>query len=130
MVCAEEGMSSAQLRKETRYLSLKSQIVERNWKTSLMTIEVGVRGFVGSSLLKCLAHVGFSLAVTTTLCKTVSLEQPNAPTQFILRQTLQTGTQTESYWAQDICNFVCVCVYYSFHCHVNTWERVYMYVFF
>jgi len=71
--CAEEGISSAQLRKETRYLSLKSQIVERNWKTSLLTIEVGVRGFVGSSFVKCLAHLGFSRAVSTTLCKTVSL---------------------------------------------------------
>ena len=39
----------------------------------LLTIEVGVRGFVGSSFVKCLAHLGFSRAVTTTLCKTVSL---------------------------------------------------------
>jgi len=70
---AEEGISAAQDRKQTRYLSLISQIQERKWTVKFLTIEVGVRGFVGNSLFKCLISLGFSRSATTKLCKTVSL---------------------------------------------------------
>jgi len=70
---AEEGMVNAQLYKETRYNQLKSEIQERSWSVTLMTIEVGVRGFVGYSLPKCLSLLGFSRSNSTKLCKMVSL---------------------------------------------------------
>ena len=70
---AEEGMVNAQLYKETRYNHLKSEIQERSWAVTLMTIEVGVRGFVGHSLPKCLSLLGFSRSNSTKLCKMVSL---------------------------------------------------------
>ena len=70
---AEEGMINAQIYKETRYSQLKSEILERSWSVSLMTIEVGVRGFVGHSLPKCLSLLGFSRSTSNKLCKTVSL---------------------------------------------------------
>ena len=70
---AEEGISAAQDRKQARYLSLISQIQERKWTVKFLTIEVGVRGFVGNSLFKCLISLGFSRSATTKLCKTVSL---------------------------------------------------------
>jgi len=70
---AEEGMINAQVYKETRYSQLKSEILERSWSVSLMTIEVGVRGFVGHSLPKCLSVLGFSRSTSNKLCKTVSL---------------------------------------------------------
>ena len=70
---AEEGISAAQDRKQTRHLSVISQIQERKWTVKFLTIEVGVRGFVRNSLFKCLISLGFSRSATTKLCKTVSL---------------------------------------------------------
>ena len=70
---AEEGISAAQDRKQTRYLSLVSQIQERKWTVKFLTIEVGARGFVGNSLFKCLLLLSFSRSTTTKLCKTVLL---------------------------------------------------------
>jgi len=64
---AEEGISAAGDRKQTRYLSLISQIQERKWTEKFLTIEVGVRGCVGNSLFKCLMSLGFSRSATTKL---------------------------------------------------------------
>ena len=71
---AEEGIDAAKIRKETKYMDLINQISEfTNWKVSFMTIEVGVRGFVGKSLWNCLGKLGFSHSASTKICKSVSL---------------------------------------------------------
>ena len=51
LICpAEEGIKAAQVRKEGRYLPLLDNITRStSWKPKLMTVEVGVRGFVASN---------------------------------------------------------------------------------
>ena len=46
--CAEEGIAAAQQRKEERYADLMSQVSENKWTPTLLTLEVGARGLVGS----------------------------------------------------------------------------------
>ncbi len=46
--CAEEGVTAAQVRKETRYHELVEDIKGNNWNVELLTIEVGARGLIGS----------------------------------------------------------------------------------
>ena len=43
------------------------------WKPSLLTIEVGARGFVGHSMKSCLTKLGISIRLKDKLCKTLSL---------------------------------------------------------
>ena len=46
--CAEEGIEGAQIRKEARYAELLKQIEEQKWTATLLTLEIGARGLVGS----------------------------------------------------------------------------------
>jgi len=53
--CAEEGITRAQLRKETKYTELLSEInAGKVWKASLFTLEVGARGLVALSTQRIL----------------------------------------------------------------------------
>jgi len=71
--CAEEGITRAQLRKETKYTELVSEINAGNiWKASLFTLEVGARGLVALSTQRVLKKIGFSSSQATRLCKTLS----------------------------------------------------------
>ena len=56
--CAEEGINAAQQRKETRYAELMEQINLTNWKASLLTLEIGARGLVGSRTYHALVSLG------------------------------------------------------------------------
>jgi hypothetical protein len=50
---AEEGIESASIRKQSRYLQLASNINNDNtkpWQASVFTIEAGARGFVAHSM--------------------------------------------------------------------------------
>ena len=48
---AEEGMRSAHLRKESKYLPLVEHIASESvWSANLFTIMVGVRRFIGVSV--------------------------------------------------------------------------------
>ena len=47
--CAEEGIDAAQLRKETRYAELMTDIAAQGWTAQLFTLEVGARGKVCST---------------------------------------------------------------------------------
>ena len=57
---AEEGMHSAEVRKTARYSELCEQIREAGWTPHLFTVEVGARGFVGRSLIRCLKKLGLN----------------------------------------------------------------------
>jgi hypothetical protein len=57
---AEEGMEAAEVRKTARYSELMAQIREAGWTPHLFTVEVGARGFVGRSLIRCLKRLGLS----------------------------------------------------------------------
>ena len=69
---AEEGISAAVDRKKNRYDDLLRKIPSV-WKQSLLTIEVGARGFVGHSMKSCLTKLGISIRLKDKLCKTLSL---------------------------------------------------------
>jgi hypothetical protein len=71
--CAEEGISRAQLRKETKYTELLGEInAGKVWKASLFTLEVGARGLVALSTQRVLKKIGFPPAQAARLCKTLS----------------------------------------------------------
>ena len=71
--CAEEGIRAAQLRKETKYTQLVSDINETKvWKASLRTLEIGARGLVGISSHKVFVESGFSSIQARALCRKLS----------------------------------------------------------
>ena len=71
--CAEESMRDAQLRKETKYTELLSEINQTNvWKASLWTLEIGARGLVGLSTHRTFVRLGFTSAQAKALCKKLS----------------------------------------------------------
>jgi hypothetical protein len=71
--CAEEGMSAARLRKETKYTELVSEINgTKIWKASLFTLEIGARGLVGLSTHKTFVRLGFTSSQAKALCKKLS----------------------------------------------------------
>jgi hypothetical protein len=57
---AEEGMLAAEVRKTARYSGLMEQIRLAGWTPHLFTVEVGARGFVGRSMIRCLKKLGLS----------------------------------------------------------------------
>ena len=71
--CAEESMRDAELRKETKYTELVSEINQTQvWKASLWTLEIGARGLVGLSTHKTFVRLGFTSAQAKALCKKLS----------------------------------------------------------
>jgi Reverse transcriptase (RNA-dependent DNA polymerase) len=71
---AEEGIQAAANRKTCKYQGLIDHIhSETNWKASLYTIEVGVRGFVAKSTFRCLAALGLPGQKISKLCRDLSI---------------------------------------------------------
>ena len=70
--CAEEGIEGAQIRKEARYAELLKQIEEQKWTATLLTLEIGARGLVGSRTFRSFVVLGFSVRSANTLCKSLS----------------------------------------------------------
>ena len=65
---AEEGILPAQARKEAKYNDdLVPGISGQEWTSVLMTIEVGVRGYVATSVRRCLLQSWCSPARHTTI---------------------------------------------------------------
>jgi hypothetical protein len=60
MCPAEEGMDAAEIRKTARYSGFYEHIKQAGWTPHLFTVEVGARGFVGRSLIRCLKKLGLS----------------------------------------------------------------------
>ena len=70
---AEEGIENAKLRKETKYLPLISEIRRQNkFTVNFMTVEVGVRGFIATSVKKCFAMLGLRKQKSCRACKEAS----------------------------------------------------------
>ena len=60
---AEEGIANARSRKLLRYANLVEQISNQTeWNCTLLTAEVGVRGFVASSTRRCMRSLGIKAA--------------------------------------------------------------------
>ena len=61
---AEEGITAAQIRKESRYKELVTDINEtKTWKAHLLTLEVGARGLVASSTYRAFRVLGLASQV-------------------------------------------------------------------
>ena len=70
---AEEGMGSAQLRKESKYLPLVEQISCRSvWSANLFTIMVGVRGFIVVSVHKTFRAFGVPQKIVSQLSRNLA----------------------------------------------------------
>ena len=70
---AEEGILPAQARKEAKYNDdLVPGINGQEWTSILMTIEVGVRGYVAKSVRRCLYNLGVPRRDTQRLIHTLS----------------------------------------------------------
>src|SRR4029434_3503076 len=54
----EEGMEGAHERKRAKYSDLVAECRESGWSTRLFPVEVGTRGFVGSSMTRLLKELG------------------------------------------------------------------------
>jgi hypothetical protein len=70
---AEEGIQNAVLRKQARYKDLQTEINNGHWTATLLTVEVGARGFVAHSVFRCLQKLGFSSRSKNRICKKLSL---------------------------------------------------------
>ena len=70
---AEEGIEAAKIRKQSRYLPLVENISNTSpWKPTLMTVEVGVRGFVASSTHQVFLKLGLQRQQVSALCNKLS----------------------------------------------------------
>jgi ssDNA thymidine ADP-ribosyltransferase, DarT/zinc-binding in reverse transcriptase len=70
---AEEGISAAQIRKESKYDGLLETINEtKTWKARLFTLEVGARGLVASRTYRAFRVLGLSNTQTKSLVKCLS----------------------------------------------------------
>ena len=71
---AEEGVTEAKLRKESRYVDTAEAIrgLKHPWTVHVLTLEVGARGFVARSTYTFLRKVGFAPAAAKTTCRQVS----------------------------------------------------------
>ena len=67
---AEEGIEAAKVRKQSKYMLLVDRICQSSqWKPTLLTMEVGVRGFVAHSTRSTLLKIGFDIHQSNVLCK-------------------------------------------------------------
>ena len=70
---AEEGIEAARIRKQRRYLPVIENISNTSlWKPTLMTVEVGVRGFVASSTHQVFLKLGIQRKQVSALCNKLS----------------------------------------------------------
>ena len=71
---AEEGIEAARVRKQTRYAPLLESISTSTiWKASLLTIEVGARGFIATSTHQIFSQLGLPRKDISPLCKKLSV---------------------------------------------------------
>jgi len=70
---AEEGITAAQIRKESRYHELINEINEtKTWKAHLLTVEVGARGLVASTTYRIFRVLGLTAPQAKSLVKALS----------------------------------------------------------
>ena len=71
-VCLEDRFSVSNQRKHHRYAELATQCELSGWRVHSYAVEVGVLGFIPSSLRSCLKVVGFKWNKIKTLARTCS----------------------------------------------------------
>ena len=71
-VPAEENIANAHHRKTVKYEALVASCLSRGWKTTFIAIEVGCKGFVGFSTVKCCKMLGMSKHSISQLVKLLS----------------------------------------------------------
>ena len=70
---AEEGILAARLRKESKYKPLIENISRNTaWKPTLLTLEIGVRGFIAASSQQVLMKIGLKRQSISMLCRKLS----------------------------------------------------------
>jgi hypothetical protein len=86
---AEEGISEAKLRKESRYADLANKLrnSQNPWLVHILTLEVGARGFVGRSTYKFLRKIGLSCHAAKISCRQVSEVAARCSYAIYLRHT-------------------------------------------
>ena len=72
--------------KIARYTILKSRLEDDGWKVVLHTIEVGARGHVHKTALKCLRGLGFTPRATSTIVRDLSLLSVRASTTIYMHR--------------------------------------------
>ena len=71
-VPAEENIANAHHRKTVKYEALIASCLSQGWKTTFIAIEVGCKGFVGFSTVKCCKMLGMSKHSISRLVKLLS----------------------------------------------------------
>ena len=71
-VPAEENIAKAHYRKTVKYEALIASCLSQGWKTTFIAIEVGCKGFVGFSTVKCCKMLGMSKRSISQLVKLLS----------------------------------------------------------
>ena len=100
---AEEGMEAAQVRKQARYLSLMNNIaINSSWKPLLLTLEVGVRGFIATSTQQVFQKLGLPRDDVSTLPKNYQLQLPSVHIQSSWQPIQKVGIIVQHFW---ICKY-------------------------
>lgn len=71
-VPAEELIADAHQRKSLKYEQLVSTCRSLGWTVNLLPFEIGCKGFVGTSFIKCCNKLNFSKKDTKMACRLVS----------------------------------------------------------
>ena len=73
ILCPEEGFTAAQIRKLGRYSPVHDEICRlTRWKPTILTMEVGVRGFNSLTRQQVLHKLGMPHKSISRLCKHMS----------------------------------------------------------
>ena len=71
--CCEENIEDWHKKKYSKYESLSSSIALNGWEVHLFPIEVGARGYCGTSVKSCFARLGFLGKSVRSLIKSLSI---------------------------------------------------------
>ena len=71
--CCEENIEDWHKKKFLKYDPLSKSIVSNGWEVHLFPVEVGARGYCGSSVKSCFSRLGFSRKLVRSLMKSLSL---------------------------------------------------------
>ena len=101
---AEEGIKAAQVRKEGRYLPLLDNITRNtSWKPKLLTVEVGVRGFVSNNSCQAFLRLGCQGRRYRHSAKSLRALQLSVRIPSISLQTPKFGIMTGLCWISIKC---------------------------
>ena len=76
--CCEENIEEWHRKKFFKYESLSKSVTLNGWEVHLFPVEVGARGYCGSSIKSCFMRLGFTGKSIRSLLKTLSLTSMKA----------------------------------------------------